>query len=72
MTELATISTVEGLDSLPAGSVILAAFPAGAAEKHPNGNSWWFAGSHVVYRSETVPLPAKLLYRPLDIERHGA
>lgn len=59
-----TITTLAQLDELPSGSAILAKFPAGVGEKHPDGKSWWFAGSHVVYRAETVPLPARLLWNP--------
>ena len=58
------IDTLAALMELPVGSVILAQFPAGAAEKHPDGRNWWFTGSHITYPPERVPLPAKLLWHP--------
>lgn len=60
------ITTVDELNDLPVGSVILAQFPAGSLEKfgHGSGTAWGQAGSHVMHRAEIVPLPARLLWRP--------
>ena len=63
MNRFQTIETVTDLASLPVGSIVLAAFPAGAAEKCRAGE-WWTAGSHVVYREAVIPLPATLLWLP--------
>jgi hypothetical protein len=62
------VGNVKQLNALPSGSVILAQFPAGAGEKHPDGRSWWFAGSHVAYPATSVPLPARLLWNPEAVD----
>ncbi|MFV8242157.1 hypothetical protein [Mycolicibacterium peregrinum] len=56
------IITVDELNDLPVGSVILAAFPAGSMERFEIG--WAQAGNHVMHRPEIVPLPARLLWLP--------
>jgi len=62
------ITSVTDLAELPVGSVILALFPAGAMEKF-QADQWWSAGTHVTFPSARVPLPALLLWDPINDER---
>lgn len=54
----------DDLSRLAAGSVVLAAFPAGAMEKFEHGTrgAWMSVGSPMMYPDERVPLPAIVLW----------
>jgi len=60
-----TIETVEELDALPDGAIILE--PHGTptrAVKRQDGKNWWIDGPDAMSASALIPLPATVLYEP--------
>jgi len=66
MSSRQVIDSRDELSRLPVGSVVLAAFPAGAMEKFEHGTrgAWMSVGSHVMHSDDRVPLPAIVLWDP--------
>jgi len=66
---MSEIRTVDELDALPTGSVILGSNYGGAHERFEQG--WGGAGDHVIRPSANIAtiLPARLLYTPEDGSR---
>lgn len=60
-----TIETVEELDALAEGSIILETCGvASRAVKRQDGKNWWIDGPRSMSASELIPLPATVLYEP--------
>jgi hypothetical protein len=60
-----TITTVDELDALPVGTIILEVDgSASRAAKRHNGRNWWADGPDALSASALIPLPATVIYAP--------
>jgi len=59
-----TVSTVEELDVLPVGAIVLTGF--GQGFERVNANTWMTINDGRRYFHDDFPLPARVLYTPTD------